>query len=134
QNGRPLYELAREGIEVKREPKTCQLYEFKIQSYASPQAQFRVKCSSGTYIRTLAQDFAKDLGTLAYLKSLERTSSGVFSSKDAWTTDQIGQATQEGKKWEELRCWLPFDRLLDGYHRADATPQEARDLLLGRQN
>ena len=55
-DGRPLYELAREGIEVEREPKLCHLYDFHFKNYEKPDARFSVTCSSGTYIRTLSQD------------------------------------------------------------------------------
>jgi tRNA pseudouridine55 synthase len=132
--GRPLYELAREGIEIEREPKTCHLYQFEVNSYEPPTAHFQLKCSSGTYIRTLSQDLAKLLGSVGMLDSLHRTSSGVFSVKNAWTPEQILQANQEGKKWDELPCWVSFDRLLGGYPRADVTASECEALQQGRQN
>ena len=133
-NGKPLYELARAGIEIERDPKLCHLYDFKIKSYEAPHAKFEVRCSSGTYIRTLAQDFGRHLGTVALLETLHRTSSGVFSVAHAMTTDQIGSATTNGASWDELPCWMPFDRLLDGYDRADATQMERTDLIQGKQN
>ena len=133
-NGKPLYELARAGIEVEREPKLCHLYEFDIQSYSPPKANFELKCSSGTYVRTLTQDLGKQLNSLALLENLRRTCSGVFYLKDALTTDQIAEATQDGKKWEDLPCWVPFDQLLKGFDRAEATVQEKQDILQGKQN
>lgn len=133
-NGRPLYELAREGIEIEREPKICHLYQFNIDSYAAPTAHFNLKCSSGTYVRTLAQDLAKLLGSVGMLDSLHRTSSGVFSVEKAWSPEMILAAMKEGKKWNELPCWASFDRLLDGYPRADVTLGECEDLQQGRQS
>src|SRR6476620_11722098 len=56
QNGIALYELARQGIEVERKPQLCQILEFQIQNYELPKASCKVQCSSGTYIRVLAQD------------------------------------------------------------------------------
>lgn len=132
-NGKPLYELARAGIEVDREPKLCHLYEFEILDYSPPQASFQMKCSSGTYVRTLAQDFAKMQGTVALLDSLHRTSSGLFNVRDAWTLEQISEATQSNQKWDQLPCWIPFDQLLQGYPRAEATADEKRALVQGQQ-
>lgn len=133
-DGKPLYELAREGIEVEREPKLCHLYQFEILSYEKPRARIRLVCSSGTYVRTLAQDFGRLLGTVALLESLERTASGRLSLENAWTWERIQTAGAEGRRWDELPCWVPFDRLLDGYDRVQATPEEANALLQGRQN
>ena len=133
-NGRPLYELARQGIEVDREPKLCHLYEFNVSSYEAPIAQFSLRCSSGTYVRTLAQDLGRLMGTVALLSTLNRTASGIFSVKNAWTTDQIEEACKADKKWDELPCWVPFDQLLAGYDRAEATTAEREEIYQGRQN
>ncbi len=105
-NGKALYHLARAGIEVAREPKLCALHEFSIQEYQAPCLSFQVHCASGTYIRTLAQDFAQQLQTLALLESLHRTDSGAFSDQRAWTTDQIAQS---GVAWNELPCWMSME-------------------------
>ena len=134
QGGKALYELAREGIEVEREAKLCHLYRFDILDYADSRASFRVECSSGTYIRTLAQDLSRMLGTVGLLEKLHRVASGDLSIVNALTTDQIAEATVRGKTWDQLDCWIPFDRLLDGYSRAEATPGEAAALRQGKQN
>ncbi|MGZ3688404.1 MAG: hypothetical protein ACXVBW_08900, partial [Bdellovibrionota bacterium] len=133
-DGQPLYELARQGIEVEREPKLCHLYQFEILDYANGQARFRLVCSSGTYVRTLTQDFARMLGSLAYLDALDRVASGHFSVGDAWGLTQITEATRAKTPWDELPCFVPFDRLLEGYPRAEATDDEKLALLQGRQN
>lgn len=132
--GRPLYELAREGIEVEREAKLCQLHSFEILSYENRRAPFRVSCSSGTYIRTLAQDLGKLLGSVAMLDSLRRTASGLFSISSSMTLAAIVEATTRGEKWDELSSWIPFDRMLEGFDRAEATAEESTALINGRQN
>lgn len=81
--GKPLYLLARAGLEIEREPKTCHLYQFSFQSYAPPHATFHLECSSGTYVRTLAQDFGRFLGSLGYLRELCRVASGPFKLERA---------------------------------------------------
>lgn len=132
-DGKPLYELAREGIEVEREAKTCSLYSFEITDYTAPRATFRLSCSSGTYVRTLTQDLGKKAGSVALLEKLNRTASGCFNLSQALTLHQIQEATQTQKTWDQLDCWIPFDRLLDGYDRAEATPEEVISLTQGKQ-
>jgi tRNA pseudouridine55 synthase len=133
-DGKPLYELARAGVEIDREPVLCNLHQFEIQKYEAPNADFSLLCSSGTYVRTLAQDFSRLLGTVGLLQTLHRTRSGSFNVADAWTLDQISESMKQGLAWNELPCWVPFDRLLLGYDSADATEEEATALLRGRQN
>ena len=129
--GKPLYELARAGIEVERKPKLCKIYQFEISSYEEAHAHYQVQCSAGTYIRTLAQDLAKNLNSLAYLKTLHRTRSGGFSVQQAWSMDQI---TRTEKPWDQLPCWIPFDQLLDHFPRVLATEHEAQCLIHGKQH
>jgi tRNA U55 pseudouridine synthase TruB len=133
-NGKPLYELAREGIEVEREPKLCQLYRFDVPSYESPRATFSLRCSSGTYVRTLAQDLGRLLGSVALVESLSRSESGGFRLANAMTTDEIAAATTAGQAIDELPAWVPFDRLLHSYDRANATREEASALMQGRSH
>lgn len=132
-DGKPLYLLAREGLEVEREAKLCSLSDFKFTHYAPPRASFEVKCSAGTYIRSLAQDLAEKVGSVALLDALHRTASGVFQVEHAWTMEEILGATQEGRAWDELGCWIPFDELLAGYPKAQATPEERTALNQGKQ-
>lgn len=133
-DGVALYELARQGIEVEREPVNCRIHSFEIPTYDPPLATFRVSCSAGTYIRTLAQDLARSLGTVALLDTLHRTGSGLFQVTEAWTVEQIGKAIlEEGKSWDELPCWIPFHEMMRGFDRVDATADEARALIEGRQ-
>lgn len=133
-DGKPLYQLARQGIEIERTPKFCHLKSFEILDYSNKKAPFRVHCTSGTYVRVLAQDLAKKLGTLGMLDSLHRTRAGVYSVKDAMTLEEMSLATQENTPWNELPCWIPFDRLLAAYPQIHATTEEALSLLQGRQN
>jgi tRNA pseudouridine55 synthase len=132
--GRPLYELAREGIEVEREPKLCHLFEFTITEYQPPVARFRLVCSSGTYVRTLVQDYARMLGTVGLLEELNRTFTGGFDLKNALSLGEMDAALEAGQDWSELSCWMPFDELLLGYARAEATPAERDHLFQGRQH
>ncbi|OFZ18017.1 MAG: tRNA pseudouridine(55) synthase TruB [Bdellovibrionales bacterium GWB1_55_8] len=129
-DGKPLYELARAGIEVEREPKLCHLYEFAFSEYQPPRARFHMRCSSGTYVRVLAQDFARLFGSVALVETLHRTRSGSFDIRNSCTLDQV---IADKKNWAELPCWIPFDQLLDGFPRASATAEEAREISQGKQ-
>lgn len=131
--GKPLYELARRGVEIEREPVTCRLHSFDILAFDAPRASFRVACSSGTYIRTLAQDLARLMGTVALLETLKRTASGSFRLENALPLDEILRATAEQRCWDELAGWVPFDRMLEGYARTEATADEVNALIQGRQ-
>jgi tRNA pseudouridine55 synthase len=88
-DGVPVYKMARKGIEVKLEPRKLTIYTFEITAYEPPLVHFRVVCSTGTYIRSLANDFGAHLGCGAYLSSLRRTKIGNFSVDDALTITQF---------------------------------------------
>lgn len=82
-DGVPLYKLARKGIEVERKPRLIHVYTFRFDSYSEPLGTFRVACTKGTYIRSLAHDLGQKLGCGAHLSSLRRTVSGRFKVTDA---------------------------------------------------
>ena len=89
--GVPLYKLARKGIEVEREARLIHVYNFRFTEYAEPLGKFRVACTKGTYIRSLAHDLGKNLGCGAHLSTLRRSASGKFDVADAKTLDEILQ-------------------------------------------
>lgn len=82
-NGERLYEKARRGEEVELKPRNVTISEMEITRIELPEVDFRVVCSKGTYIRSLANDFGKSLNNGAYLSRLRRTRSGDFSIEDA---------------------------------------------------
>jgi tRNA pseudouridine55 synthase len=82
-NGVPLYKLARQGLEVEREPRLIHIYSFRFTEYAEPLGKFRVACTKGTYIRSLAHDLGQKLGCGAHLTALRRCASGKFEVADA---------------------------------------------------
>lgn len=83
QNGKPIYHLARQGVEVKVEPRSIVIHVFEITAVELPVVHFRVQCSTGTYIRSLAHDFGAAVGCGAHLSSLCRTRIGAFRLEDA---------------------------------------------------
>lgn len=94
-DGARLYELARKGQEVEREPKQISIYSIDINRIALPYADFTVDCSKGTYIRTLCADVGAKLGCGAALYSLNRLRSGDFDLADAVNIEDVKQWTQD---------------------------------------
>ena len=88
-DGKKLYELAREGVEIEREARPIEVYDIKVNNIALPDCDFKVHCSKGTYVRTIASDIGKKLGCGAVLTGLRRTAAGKFSIEDAVTVDTL---------------------------------------------
>lgn len=88
-NGVPLYKLARKGQEIERDPRFIHVYKFALKTFDSPRATFEVKCTKGTYVRTLAHDLGQRLGCGACLSQLRRTQSGDFNISNAWKLEDI---------------------------------------------
>src|SRR5580704_15925298 len=92
-DGVPLYKLARKGIEVVREPRLIHIYNFRFTNYAEPLGEFRVACTKGTYVRSIAHDLGQKLGCGAHLATLRRSVSGKFDVADALPLDTIMKMT-----------------------------------------
>ena len=88
-DGKRAYELARKGMEQELKPREVEIKEFEITQVEKPWVSFRVVCSKGTYIRSLARDFGNALGVGAYLAELCRTRIGDFKLENALTIDQV---------------------------------------------
>jgi tRNA pseudouridine55 synthase len=91
QSGKPVYELAREGKEVIMKSRTVTLHEFEIVKIDLPDIHFRIHCTSGTYIRSIAHDVGKALGVGGYLKKLVRTKIGEYDLANAYTIDALAE-------------------------------------------
>src|SRR5262245_61250584 len=81
--GVPLYKLARKGVEVEREPRLIHIYTFKFSAYEEPVGRFRIACTKGTYVRSVAHELGQKLGCGAHLASLRRVASGKFDVAQA---------------------------------------------------
>lgn len=88
-DGVPLYKLARRGIEVERAPRRIEIETLELVPSAADVLEFHVACSKGTYVRVLAADIGRALGTVAHLSSLRRTAVGSFRVEDARTPEQL---------------------------------------------
>lgn len=87
--GVPLYKRARKGQTVERQPRLVHIYEFKLLSFNSPIGAFRIRCTKGTYVRTLCDDAGTKLGCGAHLARLRRLASGALNVADAIPFDDI---------------------------------------------
>jgi len=91
-DGVPLYQLARKGEDVELQPRKVTISEFEITNLELPVVEFKIVCSTGTYIRSLANDFGATLGCGAYLSSLRRTRIGVFTSNESVTMEAFEES------------------------------------------
>jgi tRNA pseudouridine55 synthase len=87
--GVPLYKLARKGVEVERQPRLIHVYNFRFSDYQEPIGRFRVACTKGTYVRSLAHELGQKVGCGAHLATLRRTVSGKFDVADAIEFEEV---------------------------------------------
>jgi tRNA pseudouridine55 synthase len=100
-DGRPLYELARQGIEVEREAREVVIHELRLLDFSGDRCRLRVACSKGTYIRSLAEDLGAALACAAHLTALRRVTVGPLQVSDAVTLDQLAALAED-----ERAAWL----------------------------
>jgi tRNA pseudouridine55 synthase len=113
-DGVPLYRLARQGKAVERASRRVRILELEVVSFEPPRLELRVRCSKGTYIRTLAEDIGAALGTGAHLSGLRRTASGRFRVEDAVGLEALRQLPPAARSGRVL----PLAALVDGLPRA----------------
>jgi len=106
-NGVPLYKLARKGVEVEREPRLVHIYNFRFTNYSEPRGEFRLACTKGTYVRSIAHDLGQKIGCGAHLSTLRRSVSGKFDVADAAPLDAVLKLTVA----ELEKKVIPFLRL-----------------------
>jgi tRNA pseudouridine55 synthase len=109
--GKRLYELARQGIEVAREPRRILIRHLTLESVELPDFELQVHCSKGTYVRTLAEDIGERLGCGAHVVALRRTGVGPYSSYRMYTMGEIESAAEAGREALD-RLLLPIDTAL----------------------
>ena len=128
-DGKKLYELARAGIEVEREPRPVTFYEIEVREISLPRARISVTCSKGTYIRTLCHDIGRRLGCGACMESLVRTRVGRFRLEEAVTLEQLDRAAEESDPAEYV---IPVEEMFS--HLPSAVTDPAADHLAHNGN
>ena len=112
-NGKKLYDLAREGIEIERKKRKVNIYDIDLLDFDFPRAKIRVTCSKGTYIRTLVDDIGEKLGTFAYVDNLVRARVGEFDIKEAIKSEDILEISRE----DLLKKLYPIDIALKNFEK-----------------
>jgi tRNA pseudouridine55 synthase len=106
-DGVPLYKLARKGVEVAREPRLIHVYTFRFSSYEEPFARFRLACTKGTYVRSIAHELGQKLGCGAHLAALRRVTCGKFDVAQAVQFEEVMKLSPK----ELERHVIPFLKL-----------------------
>jgi tRNA pseudouridine55 synthase len=128
-DGKKLYEYARAGIEVDRPPRDITIKAINLQMIDDTQINLTVTCTKGTYVRVLAEDIAKQLGTLGHLTALRRTQVGNFSIDDA-----IALSSLEEHSLEERQSWLlPIDACIDIDAELTLTEEQCARVHMGQR-
>jgi len=109
-DGVPLYKLARKGVEVAREARLVHIYNFRFTEYTAPHGTFRLACTKGTYVRSIAHELGQKLGCGAHLATLRRSVSGKFDVAEALPLDTILRLSQA----ELEKRVIPFLKLAAG--------------------
>jgi tRNA pseudouridine55 synthase len=125
--GRALYEYARQGLEVERAPRRVSIQAIDVLAWRGANLILDVRCSKGTYVRTLAEDIGAVLGCGAHLAALRRTRSGALTVDDAVTLEALSALTEP----ERDRLLCPPDMLLSDWPEHRLSAQEAARFLTG---
>ena len=128
-DGKPLYEYARAGQTVEREGRQVTIHALEMLACGLPDVTFRVTCSKGTYVRTLAEDIGEALGCGAHLVALRRTGVGALTLENSVTLDALSDATES-----ERDTWLqPVDALLSTFPLVTLDEDATRRFLHGQR-
>jgi tRNA pseudouridine55 synthase len=132
--GQPLYKLARQGVEIDRPPRAIQIFVNELLQFDADEGwlDIRVYCSKGTYIRSLAETIADQLGTVAHLSALRRELSGGFTLDDAhpWL---LLEPTPEAPQGDVDSLLKPVDAILSHLPRLDLTETDCATLIQGKK-
>lgn len=127
--GKPLYEYIRKGETVERPPRRVTIHALALEDFAGDEMTLDVRCSKGTYIRTLAEDIGAALGCGAHLLALRRTATARFRLEDAFTLEQL-EAMDDAQR---DACLLPVDCLLQDFPFLELDAVQAKRIMQGQK-
>ena len=127
-NGKKLYDLAREGIEIERKKRKVNIYDIELLDFAFPKATIRVTCSKGTYIRTLVDDIGEKLGSLAYVNELARVRVGELDIKDSIKSQDLLEISKE----DLIKKLYPIDTALKDFDKIILDRKYLENLVNGQ--
>lgn len=122
-DGVRLYELARQGIEVEREKRKCEIYELTVEKAENGEYSLYCECSAGTYIRTLINDIGEALGCGAVMTSLCRSYACGIELSECFTLDELQELKEKDQLYKAL---IPLDKLLEEYPEITVTENQAK--------
>ncbi|HSB07552.1 MAG TPA: tRNA pseudouridine(55) synthase TruB [Thermodesulfobacteriota bacterium] len=126
--GKPLYQLARKGIEIERKEREVRIFQLHIESIDLPRVRFTISCSRGTYVRSLAKDIGRKIGCGAHLIQLRRVQSGLFTIEQARTWEKLKTSEPH-----DLRSWLiPLEEALPGLPEVIGDKRVVQKVRLGQ--
>lgn len=128
-NGKKLYDLARAGKEVERQPRPITIYELECLAFSGNEARLRVHCSKGTYIRTLCKDIGEALGCGGCMAALRRVQAGEYTIADSVSLEQLLSASEQGDDVE--RYLKPVDSMFASYPAMTLTPNQTKRVRNG---
>ncbi len=128
-NGQQAYKLARKGQEVEMPTRQIEIYDLQLMAEYADSARFKVRCSKGTYVRTLGKDLALKLGTVGHLTELRRTKCGIFSLDDTILLDSLEKIEYVEKRRESL---LPIETSLRDIAEIAVSAEDATKLSMGQ--
>ena len=128
-HGKPLYEYIRKGETIEREPRTVVIHELQLNSFSGNEMDITVRCSKGTYIRTLAEDLGAALGCGAHLIGLRRTAIAHFDLRNSYTLQQLTGMSDE----ERDACILPLESLMPDMPRLQLDAVQVQRLAQGQR-
>lgn len=126
--GKPLYEYARQGIVIERKARDICIYQIDLTEFNFPKAVIDVRCSKGTYIRTLSEDIAKKINTFAHLTGLRRTETAGFNITQTHTLEKLAELTET----ERDHLLLPCDVLVQHLPQIELDDAQAQKLRFGQ--
>ena len=129
-DGRRLYDIARKGGEVARKPRSITVHDLRLIDWQEGDWLLDVRCSKGTYVRTLCHDLGRALGCGGCMSSLRRVEAGQFSVDQAVTLSQVQQMADAGRMEELL---LPVDSLFQAYPHCTASASQEKKIRCGNQ-
>lgn len=128
--GKRLYDLARSGIEVEREPRRADVFRLKLMDWRPPHCTIVVECGKGTYIRSLAHDLGQSLGCGAHVRELARLRSGIFDIDDSVTIPQL-EASFKHNYWQDIL--YPLDVVLEDWMAVIVSGEKEHAIKNGQQ-
>jgi tRNA pseudouridine55 synthase len=129
--GQPLYKLARQGIEVERKSRLITIYDIQLLSYTEDTITLDVRCSKGTYIRTLVEDIASELGCGGHVTMLRRVEAAGYQQQQALTVEQFEQLAEQGPQALD-NVLLPTENALPSWPSVVATEEMVTALRFGQ--